>query len=211
MVLSYSVPSARQALPTLAGLAQSFFRSQLWCPFFQEASPDPLGGWTDSLWVSQCPGQPLTRPFMEGEAGQRGAGGAAWTLGNGSTLPPHRGQARTPGRRRKEARSTTPPGPRATCQHHCSSREKSHLQEQRVGTFQMGPRLHRSRRPRRLGLRGLSHAHDHRRGPGPAASPRASTRLGLHDAKGRATTRMGSGPARKSGCWGVVVKAAWTC
>lgn len=27
-----------------------------------------------------------------------GAGGAAWTLGNGSILPPHGGQARAPGR-----------------------------------------------------------------------------------------------------------------
>lgn len=113
MVLSYSVPSARQALPTLAGLAQSFFRSQLWCPFFQEASPDPLGGWTDSLWVSQCPGQPLTQTVHGG--GSRAAGGGRSSVDAGEREHPPAAQrpgqdTRPQEERSKEHHPSRPPG-----------------------------------------------------------------------------------------------------
>lgn len=113
MLLSYSVPSAWQALPTLAGLAQSFFRSQLWCPFFQEASPEPLGGRTDSLWVSQCPEQPLTQTVHGG--GSRAAGGGRSSVDAGEREHPP--AAQRPGQdtqpqeeRSKEHHPSRPPG-----------------------------------------------------------------------------------------------------
>lgn len=114
LVLSYSVPSAWQALPALLGLAQSFFRSWLGCPFFQEASPEPLGGGTDSLWVSQCPGRPLT-PAIHGGGSRAvvGDGRSSVDAGEGEHLPATRrpGQATRPQEERsKEQHPSRPPG-----------------------------------------------------------------------------------------------------
>lgn len=167
---SHSAPLPGRPSPTLHGLSpsQSFSRSQLKCHFFQEASLEPLGGGTSFRAFPQV--FPAARAacdprWLTGGGGRQQAAGGG--LHGAEVNPENNSLLLLQGSQTGRAQQGEEGGDWASpCQAPAallarwvtfsaqlfSRREKFLTLRNRVGTFQMGPRLHWSQGPCSLGF-----------------------------------------------------------